>query len=444
MEKLSRKNRVLMGITLFSMFFGAANLIFPPFLGAQAGKDTLLAMIGFGLSAIGLPILGIIAVTKSGGLYALTSRVHRNFSMIYILILYLTVGPFLAIPRTASTSFSMAVVPFVSEVKGSYQLVYSILFFGIAMCVALKPEKLTEYLGKKLTPCLLILIFVIFLGCVLHPTKGMGEAVGVYEGKAALQGFFDGYQTLDTLAALNFGMIIAMNIRAKGIKTEKAVVKETIYAGWVAGVVLVFVYGMLAYIGALSSQQFAGAADGTQTLIVMTQYLFGKVGIILLAFIFIIACFNTCVGLLSCCGKYFNEIMPKISYRNWVFLFAFVSMLISNVGLQNILKFSAPILNSLYPMAIVLIILAYAHPFIKKYKAIYPWMVGFSTVSSLIELLAHYEIKIPVLTTIVEKIPGYELGFGWILPALLGFVIGICVSFTHIDNNEYQEKSIES
>lgn len=433
MEKLNRKNRVLMGITLFSMFFGAANLIFPPFLGAQAGKDTLFAMIGFAISAIGLPILGIVAVTKSGGLEVLTSRVHSKFSVIYILILYLAVGPFLAIPRTASTSFSMAVVPFVSETKGSYQLLYSIVFFGVAMCVALKPEKLTEYLGKKLTPCLLVLIFIIFIGCVIHPTQGIGEAVGAYEGKAAIQGFFDGYQTLDTLAALNFGMIIAMNIRAKGVKSEKSVVKETIYAGWIAGAVLVFVYGMLAYIGAVSSEQFSGAADGTETLISMTRYLFGRAGIILLAVIFIIACFNTCVGLLSCCGKYFNQIMPKISYRNWVFLFAFVSMLISNVGLQNILKFSAPILNSLYPMAIVLIILAYAHPFIAKYKEIYPWMVGFSTVSSMVELLNHYQIKIPVLTIIIEKIPGYDLGFGWIIPSFVGLLLGVCASLIRMN-----------
>ena len=428
MEKLDKKNRLLMGITLFSMFFGAGNLIFPPFVGAMAGKSSLIASAGFALSAIGLPILGVAAVTKSGGLENLASRVHKKFAFVYILILYLSIGPCLAIPRTASTSFSMAVVPFVKEVKEGHQLIYSIVFFVVAMLIALKPEKLTEYLGKKLTPCLLVLIVIIFVGSFLHPAGKLALPTGGYEELPMIKGFLDGYQTMDTLAALNFGMIIAMNIREKGIQKEQSIMKETIFAGWIAGIILCIVYGMLLYTGAISSETFKGAKDGTEILTALTQFLFGRVGVIILALVFLIACLNTCIGLLSCCGKYFHSIVPKISYRNWVFLFAFVSMIISNIGLTKILELSVPVLNAIYPVAIVLIILAYIEPFIGRYRAIYPFVVTFCVISSIIEALEKKNIVIYGITSLMKQMPFYNAGFGWIIPSIVGVILAILYS----------------
>lgn len=428
MEKLDRKNRLLMGITLFSMFFGAGNLIFPPFVGAMAGQSSLIASIGFALSAIGLPILGVAAVTKSGGLETLASRVHKKFAFVYILILYLSIGPCLAIPRTASTSFSMAVVPFVKEVKEGHQLIYSILFFVVAMLIALKPEKLTEYLGKKLTPCLLVLIVIIFVGSFLHPAGKLALPTGGYQELPMIKGFLDGYQTMDTLAALNFGMIIAMNIREKGIQKEQSIMRETIFAGWIAGIILCIVYGMLFYAGAISSETFKGAKDGTEILTALTQFLFGRVGVIILALVFLIACLNTCIGLLSCCGKYFHSIVPKISYRNWVFLFAFVSMIISNIGLTKILELSVPVLNAIYPVAIVLIILAYMEPFIGKYRAIYPFVVTLCVVSSVIEVLEKKNIVIYGITTLIKQMPFYNAGFSWVIPSIIGVILAILYS----------------
>lgn len=428
MEKLDKKNRLLMGITLFSMFFGAGNLIFPPFVGAMAGKSSLIASAGFALSAIGLPILGVAAVTKSGGLENLASRVHKKFAFVYILILYLSIGPCLAIPRTASTSFSMAVVPFVKEVKEGHQLIYSIVFFVVAMLIALKPEKLTEYLGKKLTPCLLVLIVIIFVGSFLHPAGKLALPTGGYEELPMIKGFLDGYQTMDTLAALNFGMIIAMNIREKGIQKEQSIMKETIFAGWIAGIILCIVYGMLLYAGAISSETFKGAKDGTEILTALTQFLFGRVGVIILALVFLIACLNTCIGLLSCCGKYFHSIVPKISYRNWVFLFAFVSMIISNIGLTKILELSVPVLNAIYPVAIVLIILAYIEPFIGRYRAIYPFVVAFCVISSIIEALEKKNIVIYGITSLMKQMPFYNAGFGWIIPSIVGVILAILYS----------------
>lgn len=428
MIELDARNRFLLGITLFSMFFGAGNLIFPPFLGSQAGDQTRLAFFGFAASAIVLPILGVTAVTKSGGLKNLTSRVNKNFSTVYILILYLAIGPFLAIPRTASTSFSMAVVPFghfFEEKLWLIQLLYSVAFFTVASCVALHPEELTEYLGKKLTPILLVLIITIFVMTLIHPAGKPADATQLYRSAAPIKGFLEGYQTMDTLAALNFGMIVAMNIRAKGIQDERMVMKETIYSGWIAGGLLLAVYGMLAYVGMTSSQRFVRVSNGSETLTKMVSFLFGKAGSILLAVVFVIACFNTCVGLLSCCGKYFHSIFQKISYRNWIFLFAFVSMVISNIGLNAILSFSVPVLNAIYPIAILLIFLSCIHHRIEKYPYIYPCSVLFCGAASITAVLEQQKVIIPMITGFFEKMPAYEVGFGWIVPTMFGLAFGM-------------------
>ena len=439
MEKFSLKNKILMGVTLFSMFFGAGNLIFPPFLGAQAGTHTWIAFLGFAISAVGLPILGVIAVTKSGGLEHLASRVHPKFSFVYIMILYLAIGPCLAIPRTASTSFSMAVVPFMPEGVSAAipQLLYSLVFFAAATAVAMHPEKLTEYLGKRLTPILLVLIVVLFAAGVIMAAGGNGildasgaEPAELYVKGVAVQGFLDGYQTMDTLAALNFGMIVALNIQAKGIKKEKAVIKETISAGWIAGALLLTVYGMLTYVGKISGITFAGAANGTAVLVDMADILFGRMGTIILGVIFVIACFNTCVGLFSCCGKYFTEIFPKISYRGWVFVFAFVSMVLSNVGLDMILQYSVPVLNAIYPMAILLIILALVYRWTGRFRSIYPWTAALCGISSILIVLDQNGILIPGITRLIKMLPAYEAGFGWIMPTLAGAAAGILIDFT--------------
>ncbi len=200
MKKLTIRNRVLVGLTLFSMFFGAGNLIFPPFLGAMAGQNTWTAMAGFALTAVGFPILGVAAVAGSGGLTALGSRVHPRFAFVFTLLIYLSIGPCLAIPRTASTSFEMAVKPFVEAGTGA-QLLYSAVFFAIAFLVALRPDRLTQRLGKVLTPCLLVLIVILFLGCLIHPAGAYGIPRGQYAAGPFSKGFLEGYLTMDTIAA---------------------------------------------------------------------------------------------------------------------------------------------------------------------------------------------------------------------------------------------------
>ena len=426
-QKLDLKTKFLMGVTLFSMFFGAGNLIFPPFLGAQAGTSAWTAFIGFAMSAVGLPVLGVIAVTVSGGLNALASRVHPKFAFVYIAVLYLAIGPCLAIPRTASTSFSMAGPPFLPESvpEAPVQLLYTIVFFLAASLVAMHPEKLTEYLGKRLTPVLLTLIVALFLAALVNPAGPAAAPAEAYASAAPVEGFLYGYQTMDTLAALNFGMIVALNVQALGVREEKAVTGETVYAGWIAGALLLAVYAMLTFVGQLSGTAFPGTADGTEVLMRTAEHLFGKAGALILALIFVIACFNTCVGLLSCCGKYFNGCFPRIGYRAWVWGFAAVSAVLANVGLEAILLFSVPVLNAIYPLAILLIALAFLKRALTRFPAVYPWTALFCGVSSVLVVLEQQGLSIPGVTGLIHAIPGYAAGFGWLLPTVLGAGIGV-------------------
>ena len=409
------------------MFFGAGNLIFPPYLGAQAGTSAWTAFIGFAMSAVGLPVLGVIAVTVSGGLNALASRVHPKFAFVYIAVLYLAIGPCLAIPRTASTSFSMAGPPFLPESvpEAPVQLLYTIVFFLAASLVAMHPEKLTEYLGKRLTPVLLTLIAALFLAALVNPAGPAAAPAEAYASAAPVEGFLYGYQTMDTLAALNFGMIVALNVQALGVREEKAVTGETVFAGWIAGALLLAVYAMLTFVGRLSGTAFPGTADGTEVLMRTAEHLFGKAGALILALIFVIACFNTCVGLLSCCGKYFNGCFPRIGYRAWVWGFAAVSAVLANVGLEAILLFSVPVLNAIYPLAILLIALAFLKRALTRFPAVYPWTALLCGVSSVLTVLEQQGLSIPGVTGLIHAIPGYAAGFGWLLPTVLGAGIGV-------------------
>lgn len=432
MRQLSRKNLLLVGLTLFSMFFGAGNLIFPPFLGVQAGTNTWGAMIGFSISAIGLPILGVAAVAKSGGLNVLAGRVHPKFAFVFTLLIYLSIGPGLAIPRTASTSFEMAAVPFAQlglpVSLNVMQVLYSLVFFGIALALAMNPDKLTERLGKILTPCLLTLILILFIGCLVHPMGSYGNPVEVYQKNPFVNGFLDGYQTMDTIAALNFGIIISLNIKAMGIQENNSVVKETIKAGFIAGTILLLVYCVLAHIGGSAGAVYPEVGNGAGVLTYVAQFLFGKSGMILLALIFFIACLNTCVGLLSCCSEYFSTILPFISYKKWVFLFSGISLVIANIGLNKILEVTVPVLNAIYPVAIILILLAFLHGMLGRFSYVYPIGISATGFTSVIYAMQQSKIRIPWLTRLVERFPLYEIGLAWILPALIGMITGVLFS----------------
>ena len=417
-QTLRGKKQLLIGFTLFSMFFGAGNLIFPPYLGAQAGTHLWRAFLGFAVSAIGLPIAGVVAVARADGLPNLAKRVGPTFAQVFTILVYLSIGPCLAIPRTASTSFAM-LDPLLPADGWAVQLTYTVVFFAAAFCVALKPEKLTQRLGKVLCPALLVLIVVLFAGCLLHPAAaGYAAPTESYAALPAVQGILDGYQTMDTLAGLNFGAVIALNIQALGVTDTKGIEHGTIRAGFLSAGLFVVVYAMLTHIGGIAGAAFPGCETGAETLTLLAEALFGRTGQVLLAAIFLIACFNTCVGLISGVSEYFHQLLPHLPYAGWAAFFALTSMLLANIGLAGILKLSVPVLNAIYPAAILLIFLSFLPARFQK-QSIYAWAIGLASVQSVAAAL-----PFAPLSHLANALPLGSVGFGWVIPTILGFIIG--------------------
>ncbi|PWG59791.1 branched-chain amino acid transport system II carrier protein [Bifidobacterium catulorum] len=431
-----------MTFTFFSMFFGAGNLIFPPFVGAQAGSRTPLAAVGFIVSAVGLPILGVVAVSLAGGFERLANRVSPRFSSLLGLAIILTIGPCFAIPRTATTSFEMAVVPFAGATpRWLLQLAYSLVFFAAAFLLSQHPEKLSKTLGRFMGPLLLALIAVLFVACVAGHSGGFARPMGDYASGQVSRGFLDGYQTMDLLAALYFGIVISANIRSQGIDDESQVRRETALAGVGTGVLLIVVYGILAYMGAASGSITGidpSKDTGATVLTNLTSALFGPFGTAFMGLVFVIACLNVCTGLISTCGTYFTNRFPVVAgrrmpYRIWSAVFAAFSFLVSNAGLSMIIKVSVPVLSALYPIAIVLVALALTHNmFARRFPRTYFWTVllvgvvaALGCVSSLADVFGG---ALPLLDSALGMLPLHDAQLGWVAPAAVGVVVGMADS----------------
>lgn len=427
MKNLRKKDLLFIGLMLFSLFFGAGNLIFPPSMGEAAGDKTWLVLLGFFITAVGFPVLGVIAVAKSGGLTNLAKRVNPIFATIFTILIYLSIGPGLGIPRAGSLPFEMAVAPYLPE-HFSLKIalfIYTLIFFAISYWLAMSPSKLVDRMGKVLTPALLLLILVMVIGSFIKPLGGYGVATNGYEVSSFFKGFLDGYLTMDTIAALNFGIVIALAIRSKGIEDDKAVISLSIKAGLIAGILLAIIYAMLAHLGATSGGRFGLTENGAQTLTNITTYIFGKPGAILLALIFTLACLTTCVGLITSCSQYFATLTKKISYENWVRILTVFSMLMANMGLTKILSVSVPILNAIYPIAIMLIVLAMFDFIFKGNKYVYGLTILFTGIVSLIDAIVQIGIAKESLVKLISYLPLYSEGLAWIVPAVVGIILGL-------------------
>lgn len=363
MQKLSLKNRLNIGLTLFSMFFGAGNLIFPPLLGAQAGSNSVPATIGMIISAVCFPILAVAIVARHDNLINLVSLVHPALAPIFTILVCLLIGPLIAIPRTASTSFEMIMTPFLSGQTGHseliFRIIYSAIFFAVAGFAALHPTGLKTLLGRILSPVLLLLICIIFIGAVLNIHPDIGTPTAGYQTMPLLEGFVTGYQTMDILAALNFGLVIAVNIEDCGVKDPDSVARETVKAGVIAGILLAAIYSATAYIGFILSGVpglRGGSVTGTDILTYAINKCFGRAGEAMTGVVFLIACFDVCTGLLSSCSEYFSHLVPKISYARWLLIFVMISFAFSCAGLNVILKISFPILKVVCFAACLLIV----------------------------------------------------------------------------------------
>ena len=431
--KLGKRKMLLVSFMLFSLFFGAGNLIFPPFLGQNAGETTPLAIASFLITAVVLPVLGVIVVAAFDGLDCLAGKVDARFAVVFTVLIYLSIGPGLGIPRAASVPFEMAVAPYLPENAPLKWCMagYSLVFFVIAAWLALTPKKLVERIGKFLTPSLLVLLVFLFVNFLFRGDAGVAAAQETYAANPMVKGFLEGYQTMDTIAALNFGLVIAVTIRNLGVENKKSVMRYTVTAGLAAGTILSLVYLMLAYMGMKSSAVYPIQENGAWTLRCIVSQLFGGPGAVLLAAIFTLACLTTCVGLITSISQFFSGLTKKLSYRQWVFVIAGFSFLICNQGLNTILSLSVPVLNAIYPMSIVLIILGLCDSKIQKNCFIYPVTIAAVGVESVLYVLEQAKLPLGIIGELCHKLPLYSMGLGWVVVGLAAVLVSMvcgCVS----------------
>lgn len=427
----------IIGTMLFGMFFGAGNLIFPIELGQMAGTQFWWALVGFLVTAIGLPFMGILAIGLSGsnGLRDLGNRVHPLFGLIFSVVLYLTIGPFFAIPRTATVSFTVGVEPFLEPDQVKLWLaIFSFIFFLVVYYFSLNPAKVMDYIGKYLTPAFLIFLFILIIVSVLNPMGSFEKPVGEYVNQAFMGGFKGGYNTMDALASLAFGIVVINAIKSRGITSTKDIALATWKSGIFAMALMMVIYGFITYMGGTSVAAVGTFDNGGLIFAAVAKHFFGSFGGILLAIIIILACLKTSIGLITACSEFFHEVLPKISYKWFVFILTFVSFAIANVGLSNIIKFAVPVLMFLYPLAIVLILLTLFAPLFKARRSVYATSMFLTFFVSLIDGYKALIAEIPAaqlsfLDSIEQfyatYLPLYEIGLGWIVPAVFGAVIGL-------------------
>lgn len=425
--RLTSRQSLFVGVTLFSMFFGAGNLIIPPLLGLQAGEAVVPAMAGFLVTGIGLPMLGIIAVGLVGTIRDLVSRVHPLFARVFVAAIYLAIGPCLAIPRTSSTSFEMfePLLPAGISIEAA-RLVFSVVFFAVACLLAMHPSALTRLLGRITGPALIALLVFVIGAALFDPAPALQAAQGAYVSAPAMSGFLTGYQTMDLLASLTFGIIIATNIRELGVTDDAGLTREVSRAGIFAGLLMGLVYCGLALVGVGIAPDMPGATNGAEILVASAGRHFGVVGTAIVAAIFLLACLNVCIGLISCCGTYFSGEFPRVPYRMWALGFAVFSCVVSNFGLDAILTFSVPLLNAMYPMAIVLVIMGMMYKGCDLVPCSWPWVVGLTSIVSVATAVRDAFFAGAWLP--FDALPFADLGMNWVVPALVGMVLGVAMS----------------
>jgi len=427
---VKRLDTLFIGFMLFSMFFGAGNLIFPPFLGAGAGTNFWTGMLGFIVTGVGLPVVVIFAVSLvKGGAQAMGDRVHPVFSTTFMVAVYLCIGPFLAIPRNANVAFEMGITPFLPESTNAalVLLLFSVLFFGLVYFISLNPSKMEKYMGRLIAPTLLIaIITLIIVGLFKIETPFLSPTEG-YQTGAFFTGFLEGYNTMDALASLAFGIVILNSIQKKGIENRSQLTKYTFKAGVIAGILLSAIYVGIGLIGAKMAGQ-GTFDDGTDILSSAATLLFGPGGTVLLGLIFTLACFTTVVGLTTACGQYFSNLLPKATYKSVVLLVTLVGFTLSNLGLAQILKVSVPFLVMTYPLLIVLVVLTFFSRYFKNTKAVYGSAMLFTGVFALISGLNAFGLDLGPIQDMKNMLPLASAGLEWIVPALVGTALGLVMS----------------
>ena len=440
-KKLTLRQKILVAGTLFGMFFGAGNLIFPVHLGQMAGRNALPAIIGFIITAVGIPILGVaaIGITHSDGLQTLSGKVGKGYGIFFTCLLYLTIGPLFAIPRCATVSFTTGITPLLGadSPERLYLLLFSAVFFAFVLFFSLRPGKITVWIGKIINPLFLFFFAVLMLAALLAPGAAVSavEPVEAYRSDAFFPALIEGYGTMDAIAGLAFGIVVIDVIRRMGVDNDDAIAEDVLSSGLLTGALMALIYVVSIVVGAQSRGLFELSENGGIALTQIAGHYLGGVGLFILAFTITFACLKTSIGLVTACEETFSKMTNgKISYRSWAILFTVFSFAVSNIGLSAIIEYSIPMLMLIYPPAIALILLAFLGKFFAHDRTVYiATMIGtwaaaifdcMKTLPAPVQTALHLDTPIAFAAA---HLPLFDKNLGWLLPAVIGFAAGMAI-----------------
>lgn len=419
-NQMSIADTLGLGFMTFAFFLGAGNLIFPPLAGFLAGENMTLAMFGFLVTAVGLPLITLIAVAKANG--KIMDLLPPIAATTLAVAIFIIIGPAFAAPRTGLVAFEVGFKPFLENADATFvlagitfttaQLIYTLVFFGISMVFALYPGKLLDNVGKVLTPILILLLVGLAATVMILPGSPVEAAVGGYQTNPLTKGILEGYNTMDTLASLIFGILIIDILRKKGITEPKAQTGYLVKAALIAAAGLAFVYIALFYLGATAGDLAAGAENGGVILTNYVTHEFGTTGLVLLATVVTLACLTTAVGLISACSEFFNELLPKISYRRFVVLLSVICATIANVGLSQLISISIPVLMTVYPVAIALVAVTFLTERFAKPEAAHRIVLSVALFFGIIDGIKAAGVDVSVF----NFMPLHAEGMAWLLP----------------------------
>ncbi|MGN0136494.1 branched-chain amino acid transport system II carrier protein [Anaerotignum sp.] len=415
-KKTSLKDIAVIGLALFAMFFGAGNLIFPPYLGTNAGSEWFTGFLCFFVADVGLALVAILSMIKSGdvSIQGVTKKLGSVPSAIINTLIVLCIGPFLAIPRTAATTFEMGVMPLFPSINS---WMFGAVFFGLVLLFTVRPSGVVDIIGKYLTPILVACLLAMIVIGFVNP---IGDISTVAKFDTIKEGILSGYQTMDVLASIVFVIIIISAAKDKGYTETKDTMSVVIKSSIFAAIALFVIYGGLAFLGATTSAGGFENYNQTGLVVAITQSLIGNYGVLVLAIIVFFACLTTAIGLVSSCASYFEGLTKgKVSYTKVVILTVAFSYIVSNFGISTIISIASPVLSLLYPVVLVMIVLNFFGSRIKN-NNIYVFAAAFALAASAAEVLCGFGLPLEF----INKLPLGSFQCGWIVPAILGGIIG--------------------
>lgn len=422
---LKKQNLLAIGLMTFAMFLGAGNIIFPPFLGLEAGTQFLPAMLGFLLTAVGLPALTLIVLGRLSDSGQLTQALPKPLAVTFWVLLFIAIGPAFGMPRAVTVAYEMGIKPFFI---GDHLMLFSALFVGTTLLLAFQRGKLVDYIGKVMTPLLVLMLAALALAAIITPLGVLGDPSIDYQHKAVTSGLIQGYMTMDAIAAVGFGWVIIKAIRDKGCESAQDVFQATLKVTLIYALLMSACYLAMAYVGATSTSIAEGATNGGELLTRYVAAIFGPLGQYLLAGIIIMACLTTTVGLTNACAEYSQQTF-RIPFAISATVVTAMTGIVANFGLEQILAISLPAILILCPVAIALVLAAWFLPTTKHNTISYVSVVMISVVFGGLDAL-HILGLLPesLSTPLTRYVPLFSAHASWFLPVVLAVFISLLLN----------------